>query len=130
MEENSDLRGFESEESPEVVPIRFGFKSEDSPEVIGTPTTVSDDTITRLKRLVGKKGRIPINGVPQNEATFTILAVETPSRPQEDIETAIKLSTFKVLLDDDLLVDIDGTGAKGTLLVGGTSIGSLNDGDY
>ncbi|MGB7552837.1 MAG: hypothetical protein WBM04_00575 [Candidatus Korobacteraceae bacterium] len=91
---------------------------------------MGNDTNSRLKNLIRKKGKLPIQGLPQVEAGFTVLAVEPPEKPQEDIERAIQLSTFTVLLDDGLLVDVDGHGAKGTLVVGGHRISSLNNGMY
>jgi hypothetical protein len=91
---------------------------------------MEDHTNSRLKNLVGKTGFMSIRGLPGGEASFTVLDVEPPEKPDEDMERAIDLSTFKVLLCNGLLVDGDGSGAKRTLVVGGRRIHSLNNGVY
>jgi hypothetical protein len=78
-----------------------------------------DNNSSRLKKLVGRKGRMPIQGMATLEAGFTVLDVEAPQEPENDMQRAINLSMFTVVLDDGLLVDIDGNGPRGTLLVQG-----------
>lgn len=62
---------------------------------------------------------MPIQGMATLEAGFTVLDVEAPQEPENDMQRAINLSMFTVVLDDGLLVDIDGNGPRGTLLVQG-----------
>jgi hypothetical protein len=76
---------------------------------------MKDDTISRLKSLVGKTGLLPVRG--HAELRFTVLSVEPPSKPESDIEKAINWSKFTVHFEEGTFLD-----GKNTMVVYGLHI--------
>jgi hypothetical protein len=88
-----------------------------------TTLQTADEVRRRLMSLVGKRGFLPIQEA--GEMPFTVLSIQPPKEPQVDIERMINFSRFSIRFDEGVLID----GAN-TMVIGGSSFSSLNDGKY
>jgi hypothetical protein len=76
---------------------------------------LKNDTLSRLSKLVGKTGPLPVR--EHGEVRFTVLSVEPPTEIGADIERAINWSKFTVRFDEGVYLD-----GKNTIVVYGLHI--------